>query len=70
MSTEKKQGFASFSEEKLREVSSKAGRAKHPNKGFGSLNKKTRRKNASEASKIRWARVKAERMANEANKVP
>ncbi len=64
MST-KKQGFASLTEEQRREISTRAGRVKHPNKGFGSLDPEQRKVNASEASKARWAKVRAERLSKE-----
>lgn len=51
-------GFASMSEERRREVSRQAGMAKNKNKGFGSLSPEERSKNASMASKKRWAKVK------------
>lgn len=59
MSTNKK-GFASFSEDKLRQVAIKGGKREVP-KGFSILPKEERISNASRAAKIRWERVRAER---------
>lgn len=58
----KKQGFASLSEAKLKEVSSKGGSREVP-KGFSTLPPDAREDNARRAAQIRWARVKAERRA-------
>lgn len=66
MST-KPQGFAhpSFDDKRHKELSSKGGKAKNPNKGFGSLSEELRKKNASLASRARWAKVKQERQKTE-----
>ena len=64
MSSKKKQGFASLTPEKHREVSSKGGSASVP-KGFATFDPITRSKKSSEAAKARWAKVKAEREASE-----
>lgn len=60
MST-KKQGFASLSAKRRKEIATKAGSVKHPNKGFGSRSKEELSKLSSEAAKARWAKVKEER---------
>lgn len=65
-SEKKKQGFATFDEETHKKVSSKGGSKKNSKKGFGSMSKEKLREMSSEAGKKRWARVKAEREAEEA----
>lgn len=61
MSTnQKKQGFASLSIEKLREVSAQGGR-REVRKGFATLSPEERKEVSKKAAEIRWARVKANR---------
>lgn len=60
MPSKKKQGFASLSPEKLKEVSIKAGKSKSSKKGFGSLSPERRREISQEAARVRWNKVKEE----------
>lgn len=59
-----KRGFASFTPEKLFDVSSRGG-SKKTRKGFGVLTPEEQSQNGSRASKIRWAKVRAERARQE-----
>lgn len=63
-SEKKKQGFASLTPEKHKEISSKGGKHRGP-KGASVLSPEQRKINASIAAKARWAKVKAEREATD-----
>lgn len=54
----RKQGFASLSPERLKEVSARGGSRRVPTKGFGSLPPEKRKEMSSKASKEYWRRVK------------
>jgi len=60
-SRKKKQGFATFTPDKLKAVSSKGGQKRIKTKGFGHLSPEERSANASKASLERWRRVKEAR---------
>jgi hypothetical protein len=63
----KPQGFAALSEAQRKIVSAKGGR-KQVKKGLAMLTPEQRQKNASDASKKRWDKVKAERQKAEQQK--
>jgi hypothetical protein len=60
----KPRGFATFSPEKRLEAQRKGGTKTGP-KGFALLSPEARRENASKAARIRWERVKAQRLNTE-----
>lgn len=54
----RKQGFASLTPERLKEVSAKGGRKTGVPKGFGAVSPEQRKENSSKAAKVRWSKVK------------
>lgn len=59
--SDSRRGFASFDEDKLREISRKAGSMSNPRKGFGSLTLEERSANGKRAIQIRWDKAREEK---------